>query len=80
MKAFDFNKLVLSIREIHKELQAQAGRAVNISLTIRNWLIGCYIQEYEQNGSDRAQYGKRLLDCLAEQLKPYKISRTEARE
>lgn len=80
MKAFDFNTLTLSIREIHKELTSQAGRAVNMSLTLRNWLIGCYIQEYEQNGSDRAKYGQKLLESLTEQLKPYKISRTETRE
>lgn len=80
MKAFDFNTLTHSIREIHKELTSQAGRAVNMSLTLRNWLIGCYIQEYEQNGSDRAEYGQKLLESLTEQLKPYKISRTEARE
>ena len=80
MKAFDFKTLARLIREAHQELTSQAGRAVNMSLTLRNWLIGCYIQEYEQNGSDRAQYGQKLLECLAEQLKPYKISRTEARE
>lgn len=36
--------------------------------TIRNWLIGFYIVEYEQNGSDRAQYGKRLLKSLEESV------------
>jgi predicted nuclease of restriction endonuclease-like (RecB) superfamily len=80
MKAFDFKTLARLICEAHQELTSQAGRAVNMSLTLRNWLIGCYIQEYEQNGSDRARYGQKLLDSLAEQLKPYKISRTEARE
>jgi hypothetical protein len=27
-------------------------------MTIRNWLIGYYIVEFEQNGKDRAEYGK----------------------
>lgn len=33
-----------------------------MSLTLRNWAIGCYIREYEQNGADRAKYGARLLE------------------
>jgi len=41
---------------------------VNISLTLRNWAIGCHIREYEQNGADRAEYGENLLDRLAERL------------
>jgi hypothetical protein len=41
---------------------------VNISLTLRNWLIGYYISEYELNGSDRAEYGEKVLEILAEKL------------
>lgn len=63
-----FSRLVDSIQSVHKQLAAQASKAVNISLTLRNWLIGCYIREYEQNGADRAQYGARLLDRLADRL------------
>ena len=40
-----FDRLVLSIRGVDSELAAQAGRAVNISLTLRNWLVGCYIAD-----------------------------------
>ena len=36
--------------------------------TLRNWLIGCYIVEYEQKGSDRAKYGDRLLKRLEESV------------
>ena len=42
-----FENLVLSIRGVDQKLAAQASRAVNVSLTLRNWLIGCYIAEYE---------------------------------
>ena len=56
---WDFEKLVVSIRQAHEELAARAGRAVNVSLTLRNWMIGCYIAEYELCGSDRASYGER---------------------
>jgi predicted nuclease of restriction endonuclease-like (RecB) superfamily len=67
-KELTFKHLVDSIRQVHKHLAAQAGRAVNISLTMRNWGIGYYIREYEQNGADRARYGDRLLGMLSERL------------
>ena len=67
-KELTFDKLVDSIRQVHKQLASQAGRAVNISLTLRNWVVGCYIREYEQNGADRAGYGDRLLIVLSERL------------
>jgi hypothetical protein len=38
---WNFEKLVGVIRQVHEELAAQVGRAVNLSLTLRNWLIGC---------------------------------------
>lgn len=50
---------------IHKEMQGRAKSAVNVSLTIRNWLIGFYIVEYEQEGEDRARYGEKLLQELS---------------
>ena len=63
-----FSKLIGSIQKIHDEFAAEASRAVNISLTLRNWLIGFYILEYEQKGADRAEYGARLLDAVSGQL------------
>jgi predicted nuclease of restriction endonuclease-like (RecB) superfamily len=58
-----------SIQLVHGEMAAQASKAVNISLTLRNWIIGCYISEYELRGADRAEYGKRLFSSLANALK-----------
>jgi len=43
--------------------------AINRSLTIRNWLIGYYIVEFEQKGEDRATYGNRLLELIAANIK-----------
>lgn len=56
----DFTALVHSISLVHHQLQQHAVNAVNQSLTIRNWLIGFYIVEFEQNGEDRAKYGTNL--------------------
>ena len=66
--SIDFDKLVSTVRDIHDRLSRQAVKAVNISLTIRNWLIGYYIQEYEQHEADRAKYGERILQRLSESL------------
>lgn len=77
---FDFDALVSAIRRVHEHLAAQAGKAVNISLTLRNWAIGCYIREYEQKGADRAQYGENLLDDLAGRLRKEGMDRVAARE
>ena len=66
--AFDFKALVTAIEQTNEYMAAQVGRAVNISLTLRNWLIGRYIREYEQNGADRAMYGKNLLSSLSQRL------------
>jgi predicted nuclease of restriction endonuclease-like (RecB) superfamily len=64
----NFDALVQSIVEIHKQSQGAAVRAVNIALTCRNWLIGAYIQEYELQGQDRAEYGSCLFENLARRL------------
>lgn len=75
----DFPSLVSSIESIHREIQAQTAKSVNVGLTIRNWLIGCYISEYELKGADRAEYGERLLDRLAEKLTDLGVSSCQKR-
>jgi len=65
---WNFEKLIIAIRQTHEYMAAQAGRAINISLTLRNWAIGCYIREYEQNGADRAEYGAQVLEYLGKEL------------
>ncbi|OJV20964.1 MAG: cytoplasmic protein [Dyadobacter sp. 50-39] len=64
----DFNSLVSAIQGTHFTLQESAAKAINKYLTIRNWLIGFYIVEFEQNGEDRARYGDRLLQRLADAI------------
>lgn len=76
----DFDSLIKAIIQVHERLQFQAVKAVNACLTLRNWLIGCYIHEYEQKGKDRATYGEHLLDSLAQRLERNNIPRSSARE
>ena len=35
-------------------------------MTLRNWIMGYYIVEYEQSCKDRADYGKQLFKVIAE--------------
>jgi hypothetical protein len=58
----NYGSLVEAISVAHEQTQRQAVNAVNIALTLRNWLVGFHIFEYEQQGRDRAKYGERLLE------------------
>ena len=76
----DFEALVKHISTIQNTLQAQAAHAVNLALTSRNWLMGCYIVEFEQNGEDRAAYGEQLLKKLEQRLKTKGLNERRFRE
>lgn len=64
----NYSALVEAVSQAHERTQAQAAQAVNLALTLRNWLVGYYIFEYEQNGQDRATYGEKLLENLSKDL------------
>ncbi|MDD4155887.1 MAG: PDDEXK nuclease domain-containing protein [Candidatus Cloacimonetes bacterium] len=72
----DFENLIISIKKTHDILLSQTVKAVNYNLTIRNWIIGLFIVEFEQNGSDRAKYGEKLLNKLAESISIKGLSET----
>lgn len=65
----NFETLIQNLRVTHDSLFTSASKAVNTAMTIRNWLYGYYIVEYEQNGEDRAGYGDRLIRSIEKQLK-----------
>jgi predicted nuclease of restriction endonuclease-like (RecB) superfamily len=69
IKKQNFDELINNVYQTHCVLQQNAAKAVNRNLTIRNWLIGNYIVEYEQNGEDRAKYGTKLLEEMAKKIK-----------
>ena len=63
-----FDKLIKQIEKINSDLQLKALQSVNQALTIRNWMIGHHIYEYEQGGQDRAKYGEKLLLNIAKEF------------
>lgn len=70
----DFSGLIQSLTHIHEHLKFQAAKAVNVNLTLRNWIFGWRIKEYELKGRDRAKYGERLFAVIAEKLTRLKVS------
>jgi len=76
----DFDALVTSIVHIHQQTQDFSAKAVNVALTLRNWLIGYRIVEFEQQGKDRAAYGESLMDTLALRLASNGLTRVTPRE
>lgn len=63
-----YKQLVSAISQINSHMVRRAVTVANQALLLRNWTIGAYIVEYEQEGSDRAKYGERLMERLAEDL------------
>lgn len=75
----DFDQLIKVIENTHTVLFTQATKSVNVCLSLKNWLIGFRITEYEQNGNDRALYGANLIDQLSSVLKRQKIPHSSPR-
>ena len=71
-----FEDLSECVLQTHQYTQTAATRAINQFATLRNWLIGCYIVEYEQKGKDRARYGERLLKRLEERINSKGLNET----
>ena len=73
----NFEKLASRIQQTNDFLQQNAVKAVNMHITLRNWLTGFYIVEFEQRGSDRAEYGSKLLENLANKMSVKGLSAPE---
>jgi len=65
----NFELLTSLFDKTHNILFENTIKAININITIRNWLFGFYIVEYEQNGEDRAKYGEHILSDLEKYFK-----------
>ena len=61
----DLSKQII---EVHQYFKNYAYRQINNALTLRNWIVGYYLVEYEQEGQDRAAYGVKTLKILSAKL------------
>ncbi len=64
----EYKTLLNQISVTYKDGRERAVQAINNQLVQTNWKIGRYIVEFEQQGADRASYGKKLLEQLAADL------------
>ena len=69
-----FDNLCNMVTGVDKAFADNTAKAINKNVTARNWLIGYYIVNYEQHGNDRAQYGAKTLQCLAERANSRSLS------
>lgn len=65
----ELGQLVSAIEAANTYFLGQVQKQVNTALTLRNWVIGRYIIEYEQKGEDRAQYGQQLFKEVSKTLR-----------
>ena len=66
--AQEYNCLYTDACGIIEEARAQAYKAVNVALTLRNWKLGERIAKEELDGAERAEYGKHVVATLAKDL------------
>ncbi len=64
-----YQPIITEIKEIISAGQQNAYSAANTAMVLTYWHIGKRIVEQEQEGSERAEYGKRLIPVLSEELK-----------
>lgn len=68
-----FSELITTLANVHQRLSQQAHRQADQLMTLRNWLIGFHIVEYEQHGDDRATYGQNPIPKIAQAMKQQQI-------
>ena len=60
--------LINDIKEILHQARSSVYQTINTTMTKAYWEIGRRIVEEEQNGKERAEYGKALIKNLASEL------------
>lgn len=64
----DENLFVKDVQKIVLAAKEQTFRTANVMMVVANWLVGRRIVLQEQNGNDRAEYGKRVIAMASREL------------
>jgi len=64
----DYRGLLGSVSGLLEEARRASARSVNAILTATYWEIGRRIVEFEQQGKQRAEYGRQVLERLSRDL------------
>ena len=67
-KKVDVEKLYGDVCVIIEKARENAYRAVNVQLTLRNWLVGERVAKEDLQGEERATYGKQIIAELSKKL------------
>lgn len=59
---------VTNLKEIVTAARRYAYKSVNLAQVVSNWLIGKRVTEQEKQGQERAEYGKRIVQLVADEL------------
>ncbi len=62
------DELYKNVKQVIEEARGAVYRSANITMVQSYWHIGKLIVEEEQNGKERAEYGKELIRNLSEKL------------
>ena len=62
------NLFLDSLKDIVKSARRFAYNSINLAQLRQNWLIGQKIVIQEQNGNDRAEYGKHIVEIASKEL------------
>lgn len=68
MSGLQNQTIIREIKEILYTARENVSKAVNNELLLAYWNIGRIIIEYEQAGSEKAEYGKQLIKTLSKEL------------
>lgn len=68
MSELNTTQLLTNIRQLIEQAQERAVRSVNFERVLLYWNVGKHIVEEEQRGKERAEYGKALIQSLADTL------------
>ena len=60
--------LIVEVRQIVQAARNQSYRAINTMQIVSNWLIGQRIVVQEQQGKDKADYGKHVIEIVSAAL------------
>ena len=63
-----YQNIISDIRKLVSDGRLSAYRSVSNTMIHMYWSIGKRIVEQEQAGAERAEYGKRLIRVLSEEL------------
>ncbi len=63
-----YDQVLTDLVALLKESRRAAARSVNAVMTATYWLVGRRIVEQEQQGEERAGYGKALIERLSSDL------------